>query len=77
MAALDNPVLSVVVAIITDTTAHPDVSHLEPCLAALMRQSGAPSMEIIVPYHRFVDGIARLRRQFPDVLIVVLHRGLP
>ncbi|MGA2606480.1 MAG: hypothetical protein ABSH01_03365 [Terriglobia bacterium] len=70
MAALDNPVLSVVVAIITDAAEHPDVSHLEPCLAALMRQSGAPTMEIIVPYHPFVDGIARLRQQYPDVRFV-------
>jgi hypothetical protein len=70
MAALDNPVLSVVVAIITDTSEHPDVSHLEPCLAALMRQSGAPTMEIIVPYHPLVDGIARLRRQYPAVRFV-------
>jgi hypothetical protein len=67
MAAVDNPVLSVVVAIVSDTTDHPDASHLEPCLAALMQQVGAPAMEIIVPYHPSVDGIARLRHQYAAV----------
>ena len=70
MAALDNPVLSVVVAIITDTTERPDVSHLERCLAGLMRQSDAPPTEIIVPYHPFVEGIPRLRERYPDVRFV-------
>jgi hypothetical protein len=70
MAASDNPVLSVVVAIITDTTERPEVSHLERCLAALMRQSGAPTMEIIIPYHPFVEGIPRLRQQYSDVRFV-------
>jgi hypothetical protein len=67
MAAVDNPVLSVVVAIVSDTTDHPDASHLEPCLAALVQQVGAPAMEIIVPYHPAVDGIARLRHRYADV----------
>lgn len=67
MAAVDKLVLSVVVAIVSDTTDHPDASHLEPCLAALMQQVGAPAMEIIVPYHPAVDGIARLRHQYPAV----------
>ena len=67
MAAVGNPALSVVVAIVSDTTDRPDVSHLEPCLAALTQQSGAPAMEIIVPYHPSVDGIARVRERYPDV----------
>ena len=67
MAAVDNPLLSVVVAIVSDTTDRPDASHLEPCLAALMQQAGAPAMEIIVPYHPAVEGIAGLRNQHPDV----------
>jgi hypothetical protein len=61
------PVLSVVVAIVSDTTDRPNVSHLEPCLEALTHQSKAPSMEIIVPYHPAVEGIARLRTDYPDV----------
>jgi hypothetical protein len=73
MAALDNPVLSVVVTIITDAAEHPDVSHLQACLAALMRQSGPPTMEIIVPYHPFVEGIARLRQEYTDVRFVEVN----
>src|ERR1017187_5444679 len=67
MATPDNPDLSVVVAIVSDTMGRPDVGHLEPCLAALMRQSGAPAMEIVVPFLPCVDGIAQLRRQYPQV----------
>ena len=67
MGALNNPDLSVVVAIVSDTTERPDTSHLEPCLAALAQQAGAPPTEIIVPYHASVDGIARLRHQYPTV----------
>jgi hypothetical protein len=67
VTAPDNPVLSVVVAIVCDTVRRPDVSHLEPCLAALTRQSGAPTMEIIVPFLPSVAGIAQLRERYPDV----------
>jgi hypothetical protein len=63
----DKPLVSVVVAIVSDTTGRPDASHLEACLAALMRQTGGPPLEIVVPYHPSVDGIAGLRREHPDV----------
>src|ERR1035437_7769111 len=67
VTAPGNPVLSVVVAIVCDTVGRPDVSHLEPCLAALTRRSGAPTMEIIVPFLPSVPGIAQLRARYPDV----------
>src|ERR1035438_5809083 len=67
MATPEKPVLSVVVAIVSDTTDRPDVAHLDPCLAALTRQSVQPPMEIIVPYHPSVDGIAGMRLKYPDV----------
>ncbi len=70
MAASDNPLLSVVVGIVSDTTAHADSRFLEPCLEALQQQTDAPPMEIIVPYHPFVSGIAGLRQRFPDVRFV-------
>ncbi|HMD97925.1 MAG TPA: hypothetical protein VKM93_11440 [Terriglobia bacterium] len=64
----ERPVISVVVAIVSDTTDRPDTTHLEPCLAALvLHQPGAPSTEIIVPYHPAVAGIARVSQQYPDV----------
>lgn len=67
MAPLENPPLSVVVAIVSDTTGHPDVAHLEPCLEALGRQPVASTMEIIVPYHPAVKGITALRGRYPNV----------
>jgi hypothetical protein len=62
-----HPVISVVVAIVSDTTDRADTTHLEPCLAALTSQRGAPAMEIIVPYHPAVAGIERVRREYPGV----------
>jgi len=66
-----HPAISVVVAIVSDTTDRPDTTHLEPCLTALAglagHQPGAPEMEIIVPYHPAVIGIARVRQQYPGV----------
>ena len=64
---VDNPVLSIVVAIVSDTTNRPDVRHLELCLAALVRQNVEPATEIIVPYHPSLDGIAGVRQQYPKV----------
>ncbi len=70
MAAPDKPVLSVVVAIVSDTTDRPDVTHLDPCLEALTKQAAQRPMEIIVPYHPSVDGIDRMRLKYPDVRFV-------
>lgn len=66
----NQPVLSVVVAIVSDTTGHSDASHLDPCLESLNRQSGAVPMEIIVPYHPSVDGIGGMREKYPQVRFV-------
>lgn len=67
MAPVENPPLSVVVAIVSDTTDHPDTAHLEPCLEALGRQPLASMMEIIVPYHPTVKGITALKGRYPKV----------
>jgi hypothetical protein len=67
-ASNDTPQLSVVVAIVSDTTtARCGTAHLERSLTALARQIEPPSLEIIVPFHRGVDGIERLRTAFPKV----------
>ncbi|MGD0201038.1 MAG: hypothetical protein ABSD27_09860, partial [Bryobacteraceae bacterium] len=67
MAPGENPPLSVVVAIVSDTTDHPDTAHLAPCLEALCRQPLASTIEIIVPYHPSVKGIAALKERYPNV----------
>src|SRR5271169_6322654 len=64
----DGPKLSVVVAIVSDGSGQPDVIHLEPCLAALARQDGAPPMEIVVAHLPGTAGIAGLRDRYPDVV---------
>jgi hypothetical protein len=62
------PRLSVVVVIVSDTTAaRCGTSHLSGCLHALQEQVSPPSMEVIVPHHLQVDGIEDLRREFPNV----------
>src|SRR5512144_128809 len=63
----NDPVLSVVVAIVSDTTGNANTAHLDPCLDALQRQEGAPAMEILVPYHPATAGIAESRRRNPGV----------
>src|SRR6266851_399303 len=70
MAETDCPALSVIVAIVSDTTGRPDTRHLEPCLAALMRQKGAPAMEIIVPHLPGMAGIAALGAEHQNVHFV-------
>jgi hypothetical protein len=70
MADTERPALSVVVAIVSDTTGRPDTRHLEPCLAALMRQRGAPAMEIIVPHLPGMAGIAALVEEYANVRFV-------
>jgi hypothetical protein len=65
------PVLSVVVAIVSDTTeSRSDVSHLTGCLEALAQQIDPPVMEIIVPYHSGVEGIEELKLRDTDVVLV-------
>lgn len=69
--AAPGPALSVVVAIVSDTTTpRADVDLLAGCLEALAGQVDAPPMEIIVPYHDRVDGVAGLRVRFPDIRLI-------
>jgi hypothetical protein len=71
MSSAVKPVLSVVVAIVSDTTKQrADASHLAGCLEALSCQSDPPSMEVIVPCSPDVDGIDALRARFPDVVFL-------
>ena len=74
MAEADRPALSVVIAIVSDTTGRPDTRHLEPCLAALMRQRGGPATEIIVPHLPGMAGIAALGEEHPSVHFVEAGR---
>jgi hypothetical protein len=70
MAEVEPAELSVVVVIVSDTTSRPDTRHLEPCLAALTRQTDALPMEIIVPHLPGIAGIPGLRDQYSGVRFV-------
>ena len=71
MTSLQKPVLSVVVAIVSDTAeARAGTHHLAGCLEAFLDQIDAPPMEIIVPYLKDVDGIDVLQKQFPAVRFI-------
>lgn len=64
----EKPLLSVVVAIVCDTLrSRSDTSYLETTLEGLKQQREAPPMEILVPYHAGIQGVAELRRRFPEV----------
>jgi len=67
MSASQDPVLSVVVTIASDTLHQPSVDHLRPCLESLARQSNPPGMEVIVPHQPGFTAMDRLRKEFPAV----------
>ena len=70
-----SPDLSVVVAIVSDTTkARADVTHLNECLQQLTSgQINSPSIEVIVPYLNHVDGIDALSVKFPHVVFLPVN----
>jgi len=67
MAGVADPVLSVVVTVVSDTTGETDTRHLEGCLNALARQQNPPSMEIIVTCDGRLRGVEELQSRFPTV----------
>ncbi len=73
MDATDDALLSVIVAIVSDTTSSRAQSDdLAACLEALTGQSDAPPMEVIVPYHGNTDGIDSLKLRFPTVRFIAV-----
>jgi len=71
MESAEEPALSAVVVIVSDTLAAvAHTGHLQGCLSALRQQVDAPRFEIVVPYHAATDGIDSLRATFPDVRFV-------
>ena len=66
------PALSVVIAIVSDTTDRPHTRHLLGCLEAVTRQTDPTTVELVVPYteEEETEGIDDVRAQFPDVTLV-------
>ncbi len=69
MQSPENPYLSVIVVIASDTTeTRANVALLAQCLRGLSNQVDAPPMETIVPYlPQAVAGIEDIRAEFPEV----------
>jgi hypothetical protein len=77
-----DPVLSVVVAVVSDTVQAANTAHLRPCLSALAQQVDAPPFEIVVPHHPSLVGLEELRQDFPQVRFLRIgdltrYTGLP
>jgi hypothetical protein len=65
------PKLSIVVVIVSDTIEpQADLAHLAGALASLEAQTGAPPLEIIVPYHAGTLGMEGLEQRFPEARFV-------
>ncbi len=70
MTPPENPTLSVIVAIVSDTTGRAGVDHLVGCLESFSGQINDPPVELIVPHHGEVDGIEDVKVRFPHVNFV-------
>jgi hypothetical protein len=72
MEAPSDPLLSVIVAIVSDTLQPPTVDRLRDCLRSLCEQVDPPTLEIIVPHLSGVVGINQLKVQFPEIRFLAI-----
>lgn len=80
MDTSSQPVLSVIVVVVSDTTEAASARLLGDCLEALGRQTDAPPFEVIVPHLAVVAGIEAVRSRYSWVRFlavpeVVAHVG--
>ena len=69
-----DPVLSVVVTVVSDTTGRGDTAHLESCLTALKNQLNPPPMEVLVTCEARLPGIQEVQKRFPDVGFILVEK---
>lgn len=67
MTSSENPVLSVVLAIVSDTTGRADARHAVACLEGFSTQLDDPPVELVFPHLEDVNGIEELKERFPHV----------
>jgi len=73
VAEVADPVVSVIVVIVSDTMdERARVDHLPGCLDALRTQVDVPPIEIIVPHHARTDGIDALAARYRDVRFIAV-----
>jgi hypothetical protein len=61
------PELSIVVVVVSDTVEKPDGSRLAGCLQALRQLENPPQLEILVPHTADTTGLEELRQRYPEV----------
>jgi hypothetical protein len=70
----ESPTLSVVITVVSDTSAQANTAPLEGCLEALQLQVDPPTMEILVTCDARLEGTDALQRRFPDVQFVRVEK---
>src|ERR1017187_2213925 len=70
----ESPTLSVVITVVSDTSAQASTAPLEGCLEALQLQVDPPTMEILVTCDARLEGTDALQRRFPDVQFVRVEK---
>lgn len=65
-----NPLLTVVVTVVSDTAEQANTSHLEGCLKALQRQIDPPATEVLVTCAADLPGLKELQQRLPHVRFI-------
>lgn len=69
-----DPLLTVIVTVVSDTTKPADTSHLQGCLEALQNQIDPPAMEVLVTCDACLPGIKELQQRFRDVGFICVEK---
>jgi hypothetical protein len=69
-----DPLLTVVVTVVSDTAEQADTSHLEGCLEALQRQIDPPATEVLVTCAAGLPGLKELQQRFPGVGFICVDK---
>ncbi len=68
------PLLTVVVTVVSDTIEQTDTSHLEGCLEALRHEIDPPAMEVLVTCNTRLPGIEHLQQRYPEVSFICAEK---
>lgn len=69
-----DPLLSVVVTVVSDTSEKADTLNLEGCLESLQRQIDPPALEVLVTCDARLAGVEKVRLRFPDIRFLVVEK---
>ncbi len=69
-----DPMLSVVVTVVSDTSEEAGTAHLEGCLEALREQVNPPATEVLVTCDARLAGIKDLERRFPEAEFIAVEK---